>query len=302
MIVDLGFRYKGKVFLTFLLFLGLASRGQDFPNTEIFLFDISLENGSAALSKPTNISNSYGYDNQPSYTPDGDKILYSSAREGNQTDIYMYTIKSGKTERLTETQTSEFSPAIMEDKRHFSVVMVEPDSGQRVWKFPLYGHTTPLPVMERVDSVGYYCWFYKELLAYFKITEPSSLYMVVTDREKPQEIATNVGRSIQRIPNELAISFVEKTSKNQWTIKKVDTNFKVSDLVNDWQDAEDHCWTPDGYILVTYFDRIYSIKPGQKEWRVFADLSHYNLCNLSRVAISPDGTKMAVVNLMTEMP
>lgn len=297
-----NYKYKGKVILTFLLFLAFASKGQDFPNTEIYLFDIETQNGSAALSGPVNITKRYGYDNQPSFTPDGKKILYSAVGDDNQADVFSYDIKSGKTEQLTQTATSEFSPEIMGDKKHFSVVMVEADSTQRIWKYPLYGHNTPLPVMDHIDSVGYYCWFYKELLAYFKITDPASLHIVVTDREKPQEVASKVGRSIKKIPNELAVSFTDKSEKNNWKIKKVETNFKVSEIVDNWQDSEDYCWTPDGYILITYFDKIYSIKPGQKEWRVFADLSHYDLCNLSRIAVSPDGSKLAVVNLVTEIP
>ena len=39
-----------------------------------------------------NISNSPGYDNQPSFLPDSSAVLFSSNRDGKQTDIYRYDI------------------------------------------------------------------------------------------------------------------------------------------------------------------------------------------------------------------
>lgn len=294
-----GYDFIRKALVAFLLFSGFISQGQEFPDTDIFLIDITLESNTVLLGKPINITKRYGYDNQPSFTPDGQKILYSSVREDDQSDIYAYELKKNKAEQITFTQTNEFSPEVMADKKFFSVVMVEPDSSQRLWKFPLYGHTTPIALMEHVDSVGYYGWFYKELLAYFKITNPPSLEIVVTDRQKPQVIATNVGRSIKVIPNELAVSFLDKSKPRDWRLKKVDTSLKVTEIGKNWQDSEDHCWTPNGILLATYYDRIYALKPGG-EWRVVADLAKYDMCNMSRIAVSPDGTKLAVVNLMDE--
>ena len=42
-----------------------------------------------------NITRSPGYDNQPSFTPDGAAILFTSNRGGTQTDIYRYDVGSG---------------------------------------------------------------------------------------------------------------------------------------------------------------------------------------------------------------
>ena len=41
------------------------------PDTEVFLATLSTRDGKVEIGKPINISNSAGYDNQPSFTPDG---------------------------------------------------------------------------------------------------------------------------------------------------------------------------------------------------------------------------------------
>ena len=39
-----------------------------------------VEDGKVEIGKPINISNSTGYDNQPSFTPDGATVLFTSVR------------------------------------------------------------------------------------------------------------------------------------------------------------------------------------------------------------------------------
>jgi Tol biopolymer transport system component len=49
-----------------------------------------------------------GYNNQPSFLPDGKTVLYTSFRNG-QTDIYRYDLSTGKTTQVTNTTESEYS-------------------------------------------------------------------------------------------------------------------------------------------------------------------------------------------------
>ncbi len=73
------------------------------PDTEIFLAPFSA--GADPVGRPVNISNSPGYDNQPSFTPDGGGILFTSIRGGGtQTDIYRYDVTSGATAQVTRTR------------------------------------------------------------------------------------------------------------------------------------------------------------------------------------------------------
>lgn len=79
-------------------------------DTEVYLFDLKVNNGKPTLSNPKNISNNPGYDNQPSFWDD-DSILFASTRQ-DQTDILQFNVNEGSTSSwLTYTTAgSEYSP------------------------------------------------------------------------------------------------------------------------------------------------------------------------------------------------
>src|SRR5919112_256218 len=106
---------------------------------DIFVVDVRAARGKLEFGQPANITNRAGYDNQPSFLPDGASLLYTSQREDNQTDIYRYDFKTGQSARLTATPEGEYSPTLMPGGKFFSVIRVESDKTQRLWKFPLAG-------------------------------------------------------------------------------------------------------------------------------------------------------------------
>ena len=54
-----------------------------------------------------NISNSPLYDNQPAWSPDSQYLAYISRRFGDQDEIYIMTVTTGKTRRLTYSTSDE---------------------------------------------------------------------------------------------------------------------------------------------------------------------------------------------------
>src|ERR1051326_3706045 len=97
--------------LILLIILSVSAKGQ-LPDTDIFLASIKKsKDGKMAFSKPKNITNRKGYDNQPYFTPDGKSILYVSVQdEKQQADIYSYNLNSHKSIPVTKTEESEYSP------------------------------------------------------------------------------------------------------------------------------------------------------------------------------------------------
>src|SRR6266571_3420478 len=93
--------------------------------TDIFVIDLTTTpRGKLKLGQPVKITNWAGYNNQPSFLPDGKSILYTSIRE-KQADIYRYDLRAASTTQVTNTPESEYSPTMMLDGKSISVVRVE---------------------------------------------------------------------------------------------------------------------------------------------------------------------------------
>ena len=90
-----------------ILAIAMAGQAATPPHdTEVFLASLSTRDGKVEIGKPVNISNNAGYDNQPSFTPDGAAVLFTSVRGDRKpdpansaatgSDIYRYDIATGR--------------------------------------------------------------------------------------------------------------------------------------------------------------------------------------------------------------
>jgi dipeptidyl aminopeptidase/acylaminoacyl peptidase len=271
--------------------------GQAPPNADIFLVDLDLKSQPAQVGSPTNITQRIGYDNQPSFSPDGAGLLYTSMRDDGQTDIYRYDVKQKSTTQLTRTPESEYSPTITPDKTYFSVIRVEKDQIQRLWKFPVSGNGEPELVLKNVKPVGYHCWLSNDWLALFILGKPNSLQLAQTTTGDTVRIEGNIGRALQNVPGKNAVSFVHKRTPTDWEIKQLDLQTRQSSLiVKTLEGSEDFVWTPDGTLLMCRGSVLYHYKPNvTPNWTQLADFSSFGIKQLNRLAIDPQGKKLALV-------
>ena len=93
-----------------MLFVNTPCMAVGEPDTEVHLFDLNVKDGKYEIKNGRNISNNKGYDNQPYFTEGNNSILFVSMRDGKQTDVFEYNLKSKKTSQLTDTPHSEYSP------------------------------------------------------------------------------------------------------------------------------------------------------------------------------------------------
>ena len=157
------------------------------PASDIFIIGVANQGGQMKLGQPIKITNWVGYNNQPSFLLDGQSVLYTSIRE-KQADIYRYDIRSSATTQITNTPESEYSPTLMPDGKSISVVRVEADLTQRLWRFPLAGGPPSL-ILERIKPVGYHLWIDDHTLALFILGKPNTLQIVDTSTEKAETVA-----------------------------------------------------------------------------------------------------------------
>ncbi|WMI69907.1 hypothetical protein [Mangrovimonas sp. YM274] len=263
------------------------------PNTDVFLFDIDHSSGKLELSNIQNISNKEGYDNQPSFL-DNYTLVFSSTRNG-QTDIAQYNLKTGETTWLCNTEGSEYSPIKIPGKKAVSSINLGLDSSQKLYSYSLNDDSSEVLIDNLL--IGYHAWKDKNTL-FLAVLEPDMLSLVEYNlkHHKADTIQRNIGRSLLNIPNSNLISYVSK-EKPQWEIHSFNQKTqKFTFIANTLTDSEDLVWLNDGTILMAKDDYIYHLNPTQgKEWVQIASLKELNLHNITRMAVSPDGTKLALV-------
>ncbi|HEY4799753.1 MAG TPA: hypothetical protein VII99_11800 [Bacteroidia bacterium] len=273
-----------------------ASYGCSFaqlPDCDIWLFSIQDNEGVISLSDPVNITNRKGYDNQPAFSPDGNYLLFSSQRDGsNSTDIYKYDLKTKTTTRFTNTSTSEYSPTFMSGGKNISVVMVEKDSIQRVWSFPLKGGA-PSCIMQNIKEIGYHCWINKDSIALNVLTKPAfTLQIADIHTQKAFVVADSAGRCMRMHDGDLWFT----TSAGHFhRLYEYSPRSKTS-YIKGIIESEDFCfyknevWSCSGNTIISGY---LNSKLGAIE---IANLEKFGITKPSRVTLSPDGKKLAVVS------
>jgi WD40 repeat protein len=272
------------------------------PSSDIFLVDVKAKGDELKFGEPKKITDVAGYNNQPFFMPDGHSVLYTSIRN-KQADIYRYELDTGTTTQVTNTPESEYSPTLMPDKKNISVVRVEADGTQRLWKFPLSGAGAPALVIENIKPVGYHHWIDDHTVALFVLGgtgKPNFLEVFDLSTGKSEFITENPGRVIRKVPNRNALSFVHKVSEQQWEIKAFDLRSHTSaSLIAPLPGVEDYAWLPDGKLLMAKDSKLFAVVPlAGKTWEEVADFSKAGVKRITRIAVSSSGKRIAIVGVL----
>lgn len=267
---------------------------QGAPGTDIYLVKLAINSSRMSFGAPVNITDRDGYDNQPSFSPDGRFVLYTSNR-GGQTDIYRYDIAAGSTGQVTRTAPeSEYSATVTPSGNRFSVIQVEADSTQRLWQFKLDG-TQPTLVLTDIKPVGYHAWGDDSTLALFVLGRPSTLQIADTRTGQAKIVAYNIGRSLHKIPTRHAISFTHRVP--EFWIKEIDLDtYTVRPRIQLLEGSEFYAWTPSGTVLMGQGAKLFSWDPESAEgWREIVDFAGAGVNGISRLAVSSTGEWLAIV-------
>lgn len=283
-----------KNYLLLFLLTGILNSVHAQSSTEIYLFDITKAENGFSLSNPLNISDNKGYDNQPSFTDDGESILFASTRN-KQTDILWYDIASGSKKWISNTSGGEYSPVLMPDGKHISAVRLDPDGLQLLYKYSI--ETGAAEVLVPDLKIGYYLWFLNTRLNAFVLGEPNTLQEIDFASNTTGKMYENIGRSLHHIPETKMYSFIDKSDANNWKIMKAAPgNTKWTEVITSTlPEVEDMVWLNEHTILMGKDDKLYFFDTQQesKEWQLFADLSKYGLTGITRLA--KGANKLAVV-------
>ena len=267
------------------------------PSTDIWLGGLVREGGALSVAGLEQATDRDAYDNQPSFLLDGSAILHTAAVDGTQTEIMRLGgpgTAPGMSERLTRTaEASEFSALQIPGQDAFSAIH-EIRGKQYLWRYNLSGESLG-PIFATAEPVGYHAWANERVVAMFILGDPPTLQVGDALTGEIRVVAERPGRSIHRIPGTEEISFVRKVSDEEWWIERLDPAAGTTERITlTLPGREDYAWTPAGEVIMGDGGRLFAWADGS-DWTEIADFSDLGVGGITRLAVSPDGSRIAIV-------
>lgn len=245
------------------------------------------------------LTNRPEYDNQPNFINDSE-LVFSAADENGNHDIILYSFRTGNFTNLSRTSDrSEFSPTLTDCGQYVSAVVMEPDSTQRLWLYPI-NLGEPELLYDDIAPVGYYDW-YDNKAAMFILGSPNKLIYARAKGDLLQ-IDEHIGRAVKRRPKTSQISYLsmkspkENASGLELPIRTYDIeNGKLAVLGFGLPGALDFIWLDNNFMLMAQGNNLYKKKSNRAEWEFVGAIESSTHQNITRMAYSSDLDKLIVV-------
>lgn len=274
------------------------------PSTDVFVAPLTVRAGALSVGRAINATMRPGYDNQPAFLRDNSGVLFTSVREDAQADIYRYDLATRVVTRVTSTAESEYSATPLADGSSVSVVRVEPDSTQRLWRFPLRGDAAPGVILERIKPVGYHAWIDDSTLALFVLGSPATLQVANVRSGGASIFASDIGRGMQRSPDGRGVTYGKRSGDTLY-IEELrfvgggtgSGTIAQRRIARALKGQDYFVYTPAGDLLAASGATLYRWSRDCRTndgWEKVADLGK-GVRNVSRLAVSPDGKWLAFV-------
>jgi dipeptidyl aminopeptidase/acylaminoacyl peptidase len=273
------------------------------PDTDIWIAPLTRRGDRVTVGTPRNLTRRTGYDNQPSFDARGRTIYYTrrapnallaNADRDVQTDIWSMAIDGSRQQPAMVTAESEYSAQVTPDGRALTVIRVERDSSQHLWRMPLTAQGTAARLVGSVKPVGYYAWVGSQVVM-FVLGRPATLQLMDTVSGTRDTIARDIGRGVKRVPGSTHVTFVQKQG-SEWFIDEVDPATRaVTRLVTTLPRVEEYTWLDGNTLLAGTGTTLHTWTRGTSGWTPVADLSAAGLADISRVTIDPSGRWLAFV-------
>lgn len=293
-----------KLFLSALACVLFINANAQQPSTDIYLVEYNISKGKYYFVPPYNFIKRPGYDNQPSFSPDGSKIYYVSYRDTIQSDIFSYSIYDSITEQITRTPESEYSPVLLSDQFNVSHIKVEADKKQHFYKCLLDGSES-IQVLGATDSAAYYSWINDSVLAMVVLDNIMHLNIYELPSEQFTPLVKNVGRCVTRMFNTTnEVCYIDKNDTANIMIMRYNVSDGMMNPVGPMlKGSDDYAWTNDGKIISGKDGKLYQLDPEkiEKGWVEIADFSK-TIGNFYRIAVNPKGNMWAIVGYTGKKP
>jgi hypothetical protein len=294
-----------------LLLLLPCSAWCQLPETRIYLFDLQRTGKTWTVQNAQLVSKNTGYNNQPSFNPEGTQLYFSSSLDSTNTELYAYdlTRKRKRLRRITHTKEPEYSPKLTLEEDRFSCVSVEKDkTTQHLYTYSLRGKK-PQIILPELKTIGYYEWISPYEFVSFELPEPFFFVKHNLNNLHADTLANGIGRTFYFYRNKSRIVYVDKSDSMNYKIRLAHPiilkNKQLTEeekfLSETLPREEDFCIMQDGSLLQGHDGILYMKKNPfrnkKEEWVPLADLKKFGIKKFQRIAISNDNTKIAIVAL-----
>jgi hypothetical protein len=281
-------------FYSLIFLISYAAFSQ--PNTEVYLFDLESVYGGLDIFNMRNISNDKGYDSQP-YFKDNNTILFA-ANNLDQTDIASFSISENKkTWYNLPTEGGEYSPISYPNSNgKVTAVRLDPNGMQRLYIYES-GSKESVEIMEGLQ-VAYYAFYNKNTLV-SSVLGVDDLDLVISNiqTKSSDTLLSNTGRSIHLVPDSKSISYTLVNKEKNHDLYLLDMESLDSFFVCQLPiGIQDYVWLNNSQILIGSGTKIFMYDTFlNADWQEVADLSGSPFKEITRMAVSPDEKKLALV-------
>jgi hypothetical protein len=265
------------------------------PSTDIYVAPLAMTGGQRSLGPIQPVTRRKGYDNQPAFNAAGDALYYTSQRSGH-TDIHSVNLRHGASRSMFDaTDTDEYSATLTPDRQALSVIRVETDSAQRLWRFPLDG-SDPTVLVPAIKPVGYHAWATDSTVLLFVLGQPATLQLANVRTGNARVIASGIGRWLARHPTRAVIGVVRKPAGAAAMVAEFDiATGSLRDIAPVIEGTDDYAWTPEGTLLGAKGAVIHEFNSTSRQWVAIADLSSQGITTITRLVVNRQGTDLAFV-------
>jgi hypothetical protein len=269
------------------IFLAPFTEGPD-KNTRVAFVVVSRVG--VQVGKPiVKVTSHQRDDDEPWFLPDSSGFLFTSDRDGKQSDVFRYDLASKAVTQVTHTPEDERAPVAASDGKSFTVTR---GPERRVWRFNLDGSDAGA-VSSHPGSVVGHAWLSDTTVAV--TTSAGTLVLVDAATGAAETLESGVGRSLFVTPDRLGIVFTRTVQDGSRVIRVWRASTRTArETAFALEGAEHHAATPQGRAVMARRSKLYFLDALDDRWVEFADLDKSGIKDITHVAVSPDGKWIAI--------
>jgi ketosteroid isomerase-like protein len=290
--------------LAAVLCLAAASASAQMLDTEVWVGSLNQHDGGFTVSNLENVSQHLGYDNQPTFFPDGTTLVFTSevadmAETGLGLNAVLYDLRTHTATPLPDAKG--FSPTPTADGKQLMLL--------RLGRVFLHDRATgkELAPLTETKTAGYYNRIDDKTWVLFLNEESRGIALYDPKTKALTKVATGAVTAPYRVVGKRAVTFAAEEPfpapekvEPKLVLRQLDLNTKqVTTLATiPFETGGHHVWIAPDKLLMASGNAIYAWSPAHPDaWNVVYRADNPDLQGITRIAVSPAGDRIALVSV-----